>query len=175
MRWSRQQTVYSAILALALGVLVVDRAFLSRQSITAQASADSGLLPSELILEATDLPDPGSQPPSMKLVQRLETLYPDESLGLGQARDAFCLPTAWLAEVHAQVPLLEGDAVARFAKDHQLRAVLIESQTSFAVVDDHFLMLGQELDGFKLVAVDVGSATFAAGRKRVVLTLEKDR
>jgi hypothetical protein len=43
------------------------------------------------------------------------------------------------------------------------------------MVDDHFLVIGQELDGFKLIAVDEDSATFEAGAKRVVLRLANDR
>lgn len=175
MRLSKQQKVYLAILALVLGVLIMDRVFLSHKSPTAEASVHSDPVPDESILEATDSPDPNSQPSRIKLAQRLEALWPDESLGLDEARDAFSLSTAWLADVRAQGPLPVGDAAARFAKNHQLRAVLIESQTSSAVVDNKFLMLGQELDGFKLVAVDEDSATFAAGKKRVVLRLENDR
>jgi hypothetical protein len=177
MRLSKQQKVYLAILALVLMALVVDRTFLSRQSVTAEVSADSGLLPAPVFRQedaGTDSPDPNSQPSSIKLAQRLEALWPDESLGLDEARDAFSLPAPWLAKVHAQVPLPEADAVAKFAKNHQLSAVLFD-QTSFAVVDNHLLILGQELDGFKLVAVDEDSATFAAGKKQVVLRLENDR
>jgi hypothetical protein len=43
------------------------------------------------------------------------------------------------------------------------------------MVDDHFLVIGQELEGFKLVAVDEDSATFESGAKKVVLRLANGR
>jgi len=182
MRLSRQQKIYLAILALALGALLVNRLFRSRESVTAEASAYSDPLPGETIPapalvfdKKTRGPDPNSQPPSIKLAKRLQILWPDEGLNLDQARDAFSLPAAWLAEVYAQNPLVEGDATARFAKSHQLKAVLVDGQTSSALVDDHLLIPGQELDGFKLVAIDEDSATFEAGTKRVILKLKTDR
>jgi len=186
MKLSRQQKIYLAILALVLGALLVDRLFRSRQPAPAEANAEpetvaveastySDPLPGETIPAMMDLPDPNSQPPSIKLAQQLEILLPDECLDLDQARDAFSLPAAWLDELCAPNPLGQADAAARFAKSHQLKAVLIDGQNSSALVDDHLLRLGQELDGFKLVAVNESSATFAAGTKRVILKLKTDR
>ncbi|MFQ6036850.1 MAG: hypothetical protein ACE5NM_13505, partial [Sedimentisphaerales bacterium] len=132
-----------------------------------------------------DLPEPNSQGPRRKparrtlwaggLTQQLEILLPDEYLDLDQARDAFSLPAAWLDELRAQNPLGQADAAARFAKSHQLKAVLIEGKMREAYVDDHLLRPGQELDGFKLVTVNPSSATFEAGTKQVILKLKSDR
>jgi hypothetical protein len=95
---------------------------------------------------------------------------------LSQVRDAFSLPASWLAEVHpTHGPLSEQDPATMFAKNHQLEAVVLQNQARGALVDDHFLVIGQELDGFKLVAVDEASATFEAGKKQVVLRLASDR
>ncbi|MFB0524347.1 MAG: hypothetical protein ACETVZ_02320 [Phycisphaerae bacterium] len=185
MKLSRQQKIYLAILALALGALLVDRLFRSRSAgggLAAEASAYSVPLPGETIPapalvfdKKTRGPEPNSQSPSMKLSQQLEILLPDECLDLVQARDAFSLPAAWLDELCAQNPLGQADAAARFAKSHQLKAVLIDGKMRSALVDDHLLILGQELDGFKLVAVNQSSATFAAGTRRVILKLKRDR
>ena len=181
MKLSRQQKIYLAILALVLGALLVDRLFRSRQTVAAEASAYSVLAdettaaPALVFDKKTRGPEPNSQPPSIKLAQRLEILLPDECLDSDQARDAFSLPAAWLDELCAQNPLGQADAAARFAKSHQLKAVLIDGKMRFALVDDHLLIPGQELDGFKLVAVNQSSATFAAGTKRVILKLKRDR
>jgi len=192
MRLSRQQKVYLAILALALGTLLVDRHILSRQPAPAEGNgepetvaakapaysegsrgAESHLLPRETTAGKMGLPDPNSQDPRIKLAQRLEILWPDESLDLDQARDAFCLPAAWLSELCAQDPLVEGDAAVQFTKTHQLNAVLIEGKMRSALVDGRLLIPGQELDGFKLIAIDESSATFEAGTKRVILRLKQ--
>jgi len=203
MRLSRQQKVYLAILALALGTLLVGRHILSRQpapaarcagispATTSQGlprhsdggvnrgsrGAESHLLPRETTAGKMGLPDPNSQDPRIKLAQRLEILWPDEYLTPASAgtRDAFSLPAAWLSELCAQNPLVEGDAAAQFAKSHQLNAVLIEEKMRSALVDGHLLIPGQELDGFKLIAIDESSATFATGTKLVILKLKRDR
>jgi len=120
-------------------------------------------------------PDPNSPSPSKKLAQRLEILWQEEGLDLDEARDAFSLPPAWRASASAQNPMAGGNDTLRFASNHQLKAVLVDGKTCSAWVDNHLLILGQELDGFKLIAVDEDSATFAAGRKQVVLKLTDDR
>jgi len=194
MKLSRQQKIYLAILALVLGALLVDRLFLSRQpapaeayaepeTVTVEASTYSDPLPGETIAKfprsgvpaMTDLPEPNSQSPSIKLAKQLEILLPEECLDLNQARDAFSLPAAWLDELCAQNLPGQADAAARFAKSHQLKAVLIDGQNNSALVDDHLLIPGQELDGFKLVTVDKDSATFEAGTKQAILKLKTDR
>ena len=180
---SRQQKVYLAILAVTCGGLVVDRLFLRGQTVTAQAPDYSSPLPGEPNSRATYLPDPNSPSPSMKLAQRLEILWPDEGLGLDEARDAFSLSPAWRASASVQNPMAGGNAALRFASNHQLKAVLVDGKMRSAWVDNHLLILGQELDGFKLIAVDEDSATFAPllafarkqGGKQVVLKLTNDQ
>lgn len=173
MKLSKRQKVCFAILALGLGVLVVDRALLSPQGGPAGASAYSIQAPNEPAAEATEHPE--LQPPAVRLSEQLETLCPNNP-DLSQVRDAFSLPASWLAEVHpGRGPLSEQDAAAMFAKHHQLEAVVLQSQARGALVNDHFLVIGQELDGFKLVAVDEGSVTFEARKKQVVLRLASDR
>jgi len=151
----------------------MDRTVLRPQGGPAEASADSLQAPGETVTGATEHPD--LQPPAVKLTEQLETLCPDNP-NFDQIRDAFSLPAPWLAEVHPENrPRSQQDAADRFTRDHQLKAVAVDGQASYALLDDHFLVIGQELDGFKLVAVDEGSATFEAGGKQVVLRLANDR
>jgi hypothetical protein len=135
--------------------------------------ADSIQAPDEPGIAVTQHPD--LQPLTVRLSEQLETLCPDDP-NFSQVRDAFSLPASWLAEIHPEnLPRSQQDAVAKFVRDHQLRAVAVQDQTRGALVDDHFIVIGQELDGFKLVAVDEGSATFEVDGKRVVLRLTNDR
>ena len=93
-----------------------------------------------------------------------------------QARDIFLLPSSWLAEINPANRLLsKQDAATQFLKNHQLRAVVVHEKRCSVMVDDNYLVVGQEFDGFKLVSVDEGSATFEAGGKQVVLRLTNDR
>jgi len=178
MQLSRQQKVYLAILAVTCGGLVVDRLFLRGDPAPIVSSeAETIIGRSEQLVRGG--PDSNSPSPSMKLArqtygglaQRLEMLWPDEGLDLDEARDAFSLPPAWRASASIQNPRAGDNAALRFANNHQLKAVLVDGKMRYAWVDNHLLILGQELDGFKLVAVDEDSATFSAGRKQVVLKL----
>jgi hypothetical protein len=174
MRLSKRQKVCCVILAVGLAALVVDRTILRPQGGPAEVSAYSPPGPDEAGIGATEHPD--LQSPTVKLAEQLKTLCPDDSLDLSQVRDAFSLPASWLAEIHPENGLWsQQDAVAKFTRDHQLKAVAVDGQASYAVVDERLLVIGQELDGFKLMAVDEGSATFEADGKQVVLRLANDR
>jgi hypothetical protein len=186
MKLTKRQKVASAILVVVLGALIVDRTYLSPGKVSAEASASSSQTSSEPEIESIKqgvIPEPGSQSTTMKLVQRLETLWSEKSpdvrsmaSAISRARDAFSLPEAWLAKVHPSgLARPEQDAVIRFTRNHQLKAVVVQGQTRCVMVDDNFLTIGQELDGFKLVAVDEESATFEAGEQRVILLLTNDR
>ena len=179
MRLTKRQKVSSAILVIVLGALVVDRTYRSPGNVSAEVSASSNQASNELELGASQqrvIPEPGSQSPTMKLIQRLETLWLEKNPDVSQARDAFSLPESWLVEVNpTNRPKTKQDAVIKFAKNHQLKAVVVQDQARCVMVDDNFLTIGQELDGFKLVAVDEESATFEAGQQRVVLLLTNDR
>ena len=177
MKLSKGQKYSVAVLAIALVALAVDRAFLGGGSVPAGASASSNEAPAEPIPEAADPPDPNSEPPTIRLAQRLETLWSEKGLDMSQARDVFSLSASWLADVRPATPVdrPEQDAVTVFTANHQLRGVLITDQARTVTVDDDILHLGDELDGFKLVAIEEDSATFEAGGKRVSLKLVSDR
>ena len=176
MKFSKRQQVSLAILAIVLAALFIDRFFIGQGSVPVEASASSNQAPDELVPGALDFPDLDSQPPTIKLAHRLETLQPDKSMDMGQVRNAFSLPSSWLAEINPANRLLsKQDAATQFLKNHQLRAVVVHEKRCSVMVDDNYLVVGQEFDGFKLVSVDEGSATFEAGGKRVVLRLANDR
>lgn len=179
MELSKRQKSGVAVLAIGLLALVVDRAFLGGGGAPAGASASSTEAPAELIGEATDPPEADSESPAIRLAQRLETLWSERNPDMSQARDIFSLPAPWLADVRPATPVDSPppvqDAVTVFAASHQLRGVVIADQGGCVTVDDHLLRLGDELDGFKLVAIEGDSATFEAGGKQVSLRLVSDR
>lgn len=186
MKLSKQQKVYTAVLVIVLGALVIDRTYLSQGKVPAEASASSNQaagegVPGQDQSTAGGISDSTSQSPTMKLIHQLDTLWSEKNPDLNQTRDAFSLPESWLAAVNpdfAKGPRAadyEQGAETSFARNHQLKAVVVQGQERCIMVDDHFLVIGQELDGFKLIAVDEDSATFEAGAKRVVLRLANDR
>lgn len=179
MKLSKRQISSVAVLAIALIVLFVDRAFLCRGSSPAGASASLNAAPAEPIPEAVDPPNSNSESPTIKLAQRLERLWSEKNLDMSQARDVFSLPASWLADVRPATPIGRSptgqDAVTVFRTNHQLRGVLMTDQACCVTVNDHILRLGEDLDGFKLVAIEKDSATFEADGKQVSLRLVFDR
>ncbi len=177
MELTKRQKVFFAIMIIVLGALIVDRAYLSRSSLSkAQAEISDSSTSGGGVPEAEVIPDLASQSPTVKLVHGIEALWSEKNLDSSRARDAFCLPESWLAEVSPDNrPRTDQGAETSFARNHQLKAVVVQGQTRCVMVDDHFLVIGQELEGFKLVAVDEDSATFESGAKRVVLRLANGR
>jgi hypothetical protein len=118
-------------------------------------------------------------PSTIRLHQRLETLWLEQDLDIDRARDVFTLPESWLHDVLPKKPdtatPLKKDAVTVFITNHKLQAVVISDQTCCVTVNDQVFELNDELDGFKLVAIEKNSATFESGSRRVILKLENDR
>lgn len=186
MKLSKQQKTGLIFLAIALVALVVDRAFLGGGSVPAEASASSHQTPVESAPSPVEpAPAPTASPetdlklPTIQFIDRIETLWSQRDLDVNQARDIFALPTTWLADVlpakPEDQPQPKQDAVTIFMTGHQLRAVVISDQSRSVNVNDHILRIGDELDGFTLVAVGEDSATFEAGGRQAILRLVSDR
>jgi hypothetical protein len=179
MELTKRQKVFLVIMIIVLAALIVDRAYLGRSNPSkaqAEISDSSNITSGEGVPATEVVPDLASQSPTMKLTRGIESLWSEKNPDLSQSRDAFCLPEPWLAEISPDnLRRTFQGAETSFARNHQLKVIVVQGQTRCVMVDDHFLVIGQELEGFKLVAVDENSATFESGAKRVVLRLENDR
>lgn len=179
MKLSKRQKTCLVLFAIAVVALVVDRAFLGGGSGPAEASASSNPAPDIVPPKVLDSPNADTKPSTMRLDQRLETLWLEKNLDISQTRDIFTLPASWLNDILPKkpehIPTVKKDAVTVFITSHQLQAVVVSGQTSCVTVNDHVLTLGEELDGFKLVAIEEDSATFEFDAQRTVLKLVSDR
>jgi hypothetical protein len=176
---TKRQKISFAIFAVAIAALVVDRAFLGGGSIPAGASASSSPPP------VTDTP-PASPPadvnvPSstIRLNQRLETLWLERVRDINQPRDVFTLAETWANDIFPKEPETtpepEKNAVTVFQTNHQLQAVVISDHMRCVTVNGRVLELGDELDGFKLIFIEEDAATFETGKSHVTLTMTNDR
>jgi hypothetical protein len=175
---TKRQKTGIVFLSMALLALVVDRVVLSGGWVPAGASASSNKTPAEHVLEPVDVSEEESQPPTIRLSQRLEMLWAERSLDINQAKDIFTLPECWRSDVFPaetdDIPPPKKDAIKVFITSHRLQAVVISDQTCCATVNGYNLCLGDELDGFKLVAIEDDSATFESGKRRAIIELEND-
>lgn len=176
MKLSKRQKSGIVVLAILSLALVIDRALLGGGGVPAGASASSTEAQAEPVAEAKDTADPKPEPPPIELAQRLESAWSQKSLEISQARDVFSLPASWFDDVRPPTPV-DGpqDAVTLFAVNHQLRGVLATGQARCVTVDDRVLRVGDELDGFRLVAIEDDSVTFEADGRQVILRLASDR
>ena len=178
MKLSKRQKSGIAVLTIALIALFVDRAFLGEGGVPAGASASLNEGSTKPVPETVDPPNSDSEPSTIRLAQRLETLWSERNPDMSQARDVFSLPASWLADNHPATPIdhpTGQDAITMFKTNHQLSGVLMTDQARCVTVNDHVLYLGDELDGFKLVAINEDSATFEANGRQVSLWLVTDR
>jgi hypothetical protein len=176
---AKRQKISLAIFMVAIAAFVVDRAFLGGGSVPAGASASSSPPPDANTPPASAPADTNTPSSTIRLKQRLETLWLERKLDINQSRNVFTLPEAWLNDILPKEPEKppepEKDAVTIFLTSHQLQAVLISGHTRCITVNDLVLELGDEIDGFTLIAIEEDSATFQTGDRQVTLTKSSDR
>jgi hypothetical protein len=104
------------------------------------------------------------------VAQRLDRLTGGKEAASDALRDPFSLPPSW-SDTTAGKGDGTADTTGGFVRRHQFRAVVVRNGESSALVDDSFLVPGQSLDGFTLVAVGPRSALFERDGQQVVLSL----
>jgi hypothetical protein len=170
MALAKRGKTFVAIFALGLAALAVDRVFLRPQGGAEKASADAFAkygVPASPAEKAASAPSEAQRP---SVTQRLDRAWPDQEPNVAQARDPFSLTGPWLGSTETG-PSAAPDPVTVFAKAHPLGAVVMNGPRSHVLVNDRFLTLGQQIDGFTLVSVGPKSATFERQGERIVLEL----
>jgi hypothetical protein len=90
-------------------------------------------------------------------------------------REAFAPSAAWLASLEEgrPGPGPQPDSAADFVRAHKLTSVLRRSQVGSAVIDGKVVVIGECLDGYRLIALAADSAIFRSpqGAKEVRLSI----
>jgi hypothetical protein len=167
---TKRQKRLLTIFFVGLAALLIDRVFLRPQGGPSAASADSSPSVEGSVSLVENLPVLDSPTQGLEVAQRLDSLRSDEELDLVGVRNPFSLPASWHDEPQER-PKTIPDAAAAFARTHRLTAVARDEPRSYALVDNHFLTPGQDIDGFRLIAVRDRSAVFERDGKQVVLEL----
>ncbi len=157
-----------AVFLIGLIALVADRTILRPQGGPGAASAamesgDSGLL-------SGNVPVLQSEPAGAGVAERLHNLWSEKEPDFEHRRNPFALPASWFGTPEAPGERMS-DVMSRFIRTHQLAAVVLDGEKSYAHVDDRFLVPGQILDGFMLVSVGDRSAVFEREGAQAVLEL----
>ena len=178
MQLTKKRKIMAVVLGAAVGVFLVDRVLLGYGPAgpeQAQASSAFDLQGVASILQGfhpEDEPELNPQEEVM-LSDRLEGLADDRAFDPLAVRDAFRPGDAWGGFGPAEgAPTISGEASA-FADQYKLTATAVSGQGGMAIVNGQCLVVGQSLDGFRLVSVGRESADLVSGELRVRLHLSK--
>jgi hypothetical protein len=116
------------------------------------------------------------------VAERLEAVAKAKTIDLAGMREALSPADPWLAQFKASPGLSAPKAenappppsVPDYSKNHRLTMVLLLGDGGTAIVNGKAVRVGDELDGYKLVGITAGSATFVSGNDRAELKLNPE-
>jgi hypothetical protein len=87
-------------------------------------------------------------------------------------RDPFQPPAPWIAKKIDPSTAVQPTVAERFQKAHRLDAVVLEGREGRAIVSGTAVVVGQTIDGCRLVRVTHDAALFEADGQRIALRLK---
>ena len=183
---TKRKKVLVAVLGTGMAALMADRAIgygptgpsqagaaMTSQSVALSESA-SPTQPIQTNNTATLVDD--------SLATRLDNLRVKHQLVPSAARDAFCPSQPWLDELQPkeeeakQIAVTSSDEVRAqdFSRKHVLKAVVLVGNGGAAIIDDRYVPVGQEMDGFRLMSVDKHTAVLTFNTAQVTLRMNLD-
>lgn len=178
MKLSTKQKVYASILGLGVTGLIVDRVVLLPQESAAQLAvpvAAAVALSTPVIEAARQLVSASVLSTStVSIADELDRVAEARGFDLVRVPDAFQPSSSWsTGQMETEAPAPDRSAVERFKQDHTLTAVMVTESKGYAIIDGKFLLIGQEMDGFTLVAVGDRSVVLESTEARVELTISE--
>jgi hypothetical protein len=175
MRNRRKAYIYGGILALAVLVLLIDRAMRTAPQDVSAAEVPPPATAKDAAAAAARQPTPEvslktAAPALPSAAARWLHDLPD----VPEVRDLFAPSNLFPPRTEAresETDVKHKDPVAEFVASHRLSATFRDGRSACAVVDGRVLRPGHELNGFRLVGVDSFRATFVQGSLQAVLRL----
>lgn len=172
MTLTRRQKKLLITFTVGVTALLVDRVFLRPEGGATEVSADY-LDSAETVSAADNLPVLEPESEHLQIALRLDRLGTCDNPDFAEMRDPFSLPPSWLGTA-ASPGQQSDDPVAVFVMTHQLTAIGEHGGKTGALVDNRFLVPGQEIGGFKLVGIDKRTAIFERDGRQAALELAED-
>ena len=184
MKLNKSQKMYVIILAVAAVGLLLDQVLLAPGA-SGPARVQAGAV--------RTTPGPSPQPPTaeppaatVSVAKRLARFNDVRRFDITTVREVLSPSPAWLAELQPPKPEPEPEArtpqsvavapaqmspAERFVQRHQLKSTIRREKGGWALIDGHIVEVGQEFDGYRLVAVTDDGAVFESDQGRVELRL----
>lgn len=156
MKLTPKRKVMISVACLCVLALAVDRLFLAPGPSSAQATAPPPATP---VTAAISAPSGSSASPPAhgpgEVAQQFLAIAEHRDLDLERIPDAFTPSEHWFAQQRpTSVPRDAYSAAEMFKRTHRLTAVMAGERGGSAIIDGRPLLIGQQLDGFTLVAVE---------------------
>ena len=160
----RKKYIYLIVIGIGVAALLADRLLLGGEA-SGPASAQAGVPQAVPAVTGSRSVETAASVPELHFPRNLPTYEPSRPL-----RDLFAAPVRF-AERAPAGPVVKFDrfgrriedehtAQAAFVERHTLTAVLVQRDVQIAVVDDAWLRVGDELEGFRLEAIEGEIARF---------------
>ncbi len=178
MIFTRKRKSLVAVLVLGVAALAVDRFVLTEGSAGPRKVHAAVINTSQTSTPSvTDDAAAASQAsiPNASVAGLLTDLGKKYAVQPMSVKDAFRPSPKWLGDFAPQTsdaPRESGDP--GFLQRHRLNAVVVSGNTAAAVINDQYLCVGQELDGYRLVKVSKSSAVLVSNGEQVTLLLDRE-
>ena len=177
MMFTRRRKIYAGILAVAVAALLVDRLVIGPGTPASARAAETR----PDVAGYRDSQPPDDPMPAIPvgpdvpngIAESLAALAKTEPIDLGNVRDAFRAPPAWMAQLRpqAEIAVVATTPADAFRRKHKLWGIKLDERGDQVIVDGDCLEIGEQLDGFTLKVVGKGRAVFANGDTLVELVL----
>ncbi len=177
MNVNTQRKVVAAVLALALGALVLDKTVLSPKG-AAAAPPSTGQAAPALSATGTAGPKPATRAAAPdksentpgRVSSRLSIALDSPKWTAEQVVGSLRPSPEW-ASGPAAASAPASDRAGDFKARHELKAVMSGQDRRIALIGGRPMREGETLDGYTLVSVGARSAVFESGSDRIVLSL----
>jgi hypothetical protein len=175
MKLSKSRIAALAALGLAVLALAADRLWIGsgetspRPAAASSAPVATALAPAAPTGSAPAAGNVSAATGRASVADRLKQLAAGKNLDADGVKEAFAPAESWMVQVAAPPAVAEeaapkpSDPVESFADTHKLTSVLISGSGGIAMVNGKMLRMGQEIEGYRLVGLAPGSATFRSG------------
>ena len=175
MNLSKRHKIGGVAIGIALIGLVVDRFVLSRDPADDAAAAPA--VAEDLLIRKDSAPPTGASAATSEesgsLTNLLHGIYVYKRLNFNAVPDAFAVPPAWTSAPADLKPVaVVPDWHKKFVSSHRLTGVFVAGRRSQAMLDGKAVLIGQTINGFKLIAVSRTSATFVREGTTALLALD---
>lgn len=155
MKLNRTQKRYAAVLGVCGLALLIDRLFLAPEEASGNEASVALIAQPGAVAPAAKRSAAGSGAPAKeRLARRFQELAAGRALDPADVADAFLPPEAWIGEDAMERAGDDASPATAFRQRHRLTGIIADARGGLARIDEQNLRLGDEIDGFRVTAIN---------------------